>query len=118
MICPVCSYAFAVAGPDASGRAATLVDCNHCGKFGLTGSLVACLPTLLAQRDAAPKLSHVIRRAHETGQLLLLDSYTTEAILENPLPRPRFVLRAIGSVECVAAVALFGQQRSMLIGQI
>lgn len=89
MICPVCSYAFAVAGPDASGRAATLVDCTHCGKFGLTGSLVACLPTLLAQRDAAPKLSHVIRRAHETGQLLLLDSYTTEAILENPLPRPR-----------------------------
>jgi hypothetical protein len=89
MTCPVCSYAFAVAGPDASGQETTLLDCAHCGKFGLTGTLVACLPTLLVQREAAPKLSHVIRKAHETGQQLLLNSYTAEAILQNPLPRPR-----------------------------
>ena len=89
MTCPVCSYPFAVAGPDASGRDVTLVDCAHCGKFGLTGTLVACLPNLLIQPDAAPKLSHVIRKAHETGQQLMLDSYTAEAILQNPLPRPR-----------------------------
>ena len=89
MTCPICSYAFAVADPDAAGREARLVDCAHCGKFGLTGTLMACLPTLLAQRDAAPKLSHVIRKAHETGQQLLLNSYTAEAILQNALPRPR-----------------------------
>lgn len=89
MTCPICSYAFAVAGPDASGQDATLVDCAHCGEFGLTGSLVACLPTFLAQHDSAAKLSHVIRKANETGQQLLLDSYTAEAILKNPLPRPR-----------------------------
>lgn len=89
MTCPVCSYPFAVAGPDASGRDATLVDCAHCGKFGLTGTLVACLPTLLVQPDAAPKLSHVMRKVHETAQQLVLDSYTAEAILQNPLPRPR-----------------------------
>lgn len=89
MNCPVCSYASAVAGPDASGRDATLVDCAHCGKFGLTGTVVASLPTLLAQRDAAPKLSHVFRKAHETGEKLVLDSYTAKAILQSPLPRPR-----------------------------
>lgn len=89
MTCPVCSYAFAVAGPDASDPDRTLVDCAHCGKFALTGTLVASLPTLLDQRDAAPKLSHVIRKAHETGQQVVLASYTAEAILENPLPRPR-----------------------------
>jgi len=89
MTCPVCGYSFAVAGPDATGRDAMLVDCAHCGKFGLTGTLMACLPSLLVQRDAAPKLSHVIRKAHETGQQLLLNSYTAEAILQNPLPRPR-----------------------------
>ncbi len=89
MTCPVCGNSSAVAGPDASGRDATLVNCAHCGKFGLTGSLVATLPTLLLSSDAAPKLSHVIRKAHETGQQLLLNSYTAEAILQNPLPRPR-----------------------------
>ena len=89
MTCPVCGYSFAVAELDASGRDANSVDCAHCGKFGLTGTLVACLPTLLIQAEAAPKLSHVIRKAHETGQQLVLDSYTAEAILQNPLPRPR-----------------------------
>lgn len=89
MTCPVCSYSFAVFGPDATGRDATLVDCAHCGKFGLTGTLMACLPNLLLQCDAAPKLSHVIRKAHETGQQLLINSNTAEAILQNPLPRPR-----------------------------
>lgn len=89
MTCLVCNYSFAVTVPDASGRDVQLVDCAHCGKFGLTGTLVACLPTLLTQPDAAPKLSHVIRKANETGQQLVLDSYTAEAILQNPLPRPR-----------------------------
>lgn len=89
MTCPVCGNASAIAGPDASGRDATLIDCPYCGKFGLAGTLVASLPTLLLSRDAAPKLSHVIRKAHETGQRLLLNSYTAQAILENPLPRPR-----------------------------
>jgi hypothetical protein len=51
--------------------------------------LSASLPHLLRSKDAAPKLSHVIRKAHEAGQRLLLDSYTAEAILRNPLPRPR-----------------------------
>lgn len=89
MSCPVCGNPSAVAGPDASGRDATLVTCAYCGKFGLTGTLVTTLPNLLLSSDAATKLSHVIRRAHETGQQLLLNSYTAEAILQNPLPRPR-----------------------------
>lgn len=89
MTCPVCSLEFAISGPDATGRDAILVDCDHCGKFGVTGTLAASLPNLLTRKDAAPKLSHVIRKAYEAGQRPLLDSYTAEAILQNPLPRPR-----------------------------
>ncbi|MFA7243072.1 MAG: hypothetical protein WC091_23435 [Sulfuricellaceae bacterium] len=89
MTCPICGNTSAAAGLNALGRDASLVNCTHCGKFGLTGSLAAALPSLLLSRDAAPKLSHVVRKAHETGQQLLLNSYTVEAILENPLPRPR-----------------------------
>lgn len=63
--------------------------CAHCGKFGLSETLVACLPRLLLERDAAPKLSHVIRKAYETGQQLLLDLCFADAILQSPLPRPR-----------------------------
>lgn len=89
MTCPLCGNASAVAGLDASGRDATLVNCPHCGKFGLTGTLGATLTNLLLSNDAAPKLSHVVRKAHEAGQQLLLNSYTAEAVLQNPLPRPR-----------------------------
>lgn len=89
MACPVCSYPSAVGGPDPTGRDATWVNCIHCGKFGISRTLLATLSTLLAQRDAAPKLSHVIRKAHDAGQHLLLNTHTAEAILGNPLPRPR-----------------------------
>lgn len=89
MNCPVCNSPFATFPDDAAWRDALLVDCSHCGKFGLSRTLVACLPDLLLQRDAAPKLSHVIRKADEAGQQLFLKSYTAEAILQNPLPRPR-----------------------------
>lgn len=89
MSCPVCKFAFAAVETDPSGRDAIKVDCAHCGIFGLTGSLHSTLPTLLTQRDASPKLSHVIRKAHESGQYILVDTYTAEAVLANPLPRPR-----------------------------
>lgn len=89
MNCPLCGNVSAVVGPDASGQDATLVNCPHCGKFGLSGTLAATLSNFLLARDAAPKLSHVVRKAHEAEQQLLLNSYTAEAILLNPLPRPR-----------------------------
>jgi hypothetical protein len=89
MICPVCGSTPATVEADPTGRDAVNVDCAHCGTFGLTGSLQASLPTLLTQKDASPKLSHVARKAHEAGQCLVLDTYTAQAILDNPLPRPR-----------------------------
>lgn len=89
MTCPLCGNSQAIVGADSSGRDAILVNCPRCGKYGITGSLQAMLPNLLAKPDAAPKLSHVVRKAHEAGQALVLDSATGEAILQNPLPRPR-----------------------------
>jgi hypothetical protein len=89
MSCPVCACSAAVAASDQAARDAIRVECDHCGTFGLTRPLLAVLPGLLAQKDAAPKLSHVVRKAHESGQKLVLDSYTAQAVLANPLPRPR-----------------------------
>lgn len=89
MSCPVCGFAFATVEADPSGRDAVKVNCARCGTFGLTGSLNASLPALLTQRDASPKLSHVARKAHESDQYIVVDTYTAQAILANPLPRPR-----------------------------
>lgn len=50
---------------------------------------MASLPHYLQQKDAATKLAHVARKASDTGTPLLLTSYVAEAVMENPLPRPR-----------------------------
>lgn len=89
MSCPVCTLISATVEPDPTSRDAVKVACDHCGTFGLTAPLHGALPGLLAERDAAPKLSHVVRKAHESGQHLVVDTYTAQAILGNPLPRPR-----------------------------
>lgn len=89
MTCPVCNHPLAASQHDATGRDVSWIDCAHCGRFGLSETLLACLPKLLLERDAAPKFSHVMRKAHETAQQLLLDSYSVETILQSPLPRPR-----------------------------
>ena len=39
--------------------------------------------------DAGAKLSHAIRRAQERKESVLLNTYTAEAIIKHPLPRPR-----------------------------
>ena len=89
MSCPVCEFAFATVETDPSGRDAIKVNCAHCGTFGLTRSLESSLSIFLTQGDASSKLSHVVRKAHESGQYILIDTFTAEAILANPLPRPR-----------------------------
>lgn len=56
----------------------------------LSRSLVATLPHLRGvDADASAKLSHFLRRAQEGKQPTLLDTYTSEAVLKQPLPRPR-----------------------------
>jgi hypothetical protein len=86
--CPICGSASATIQNHPT-KDAHVVDCAHCGAFSVSGSLVSCLSGYLNNPDAAPKLSHVIRKAHEAGQQFLLDTYACEAILKNPLPRPR-----------------------------
>lgn len=87
--CPVCESMLFSVEPNTS-RDATQYACPKCGKFMLTESLVASLPHLLSTyTDAAAKLSHTLRRAQEGSELVLLDTYTAEAVLKQPLPRPR-----------------------------
>lgn len=87
--CPVC--ASVLRSVDANtGRDAKLYDCPRCGTFMLSGSLVASLPHLLASNlDGGAKLSHAIRKAGTAGRPILLATYTAEAIMKKPLPRPR-----------------------------
>jgi hypothetical protein len=88
--CPICDTPVSRYEHDPSGRDAVLVDCAHCGPFALSGSLVASLPHLRSTHaDAAPKLSHALRRAQEASPRPLFNSYVADAVVKQSLPRPR-----------------------------
>jgi len=87
--CPVCDREVERLEHDPQKRDAVQIDCPHCGKFSLSGSLEAELPSLLKQPDAQPKLSHALRRSQESSARPLFDTYVAEAALKQPLPRPR-----------------------------
>lgn len=88
--CPICDSPLTHSEQIVDGRDANVYSCPRCGTFGLSGSLAATLPQLLnLHPDATAKLSHLIRRAQDGRQPVLLDTYTAEAALKQPLPRPR-----------------------------
>ena len=88
--CPICSSPATRRERDPSGRDAILVDCPHCGTFAIAGSLEATLPHLRStDQDATAKLAHALRRAEESSDRPLFTTYTTEAVLKQPLPRPK-----------------------------
>lgn len=89
MQCPLCSIEGANVTRDKAGRDATNIECKHCGKFSLSGSLLASLPHYLQSPDAATKLSHIARKASDAGNPPLLTTYLAEALMDTPLPRPR-----------------------------
>lgn len=89
MQCPICSIDGANTARDIAGRDETKVQCRHCGDFLLSGSLMASLPHYLQHPEVATKLSHVARKASDTGTPLLLTTYVAETVIEKPLPRPR-----------------------------
>ncbi len=87
--CPICDSDLLVPSANAGGDATKFV-CPRCGRFTLTGPLLASLPHLLSiDKLARAKLSHVLRRANENGEQAVLTTDTAEAILKQPLPRPR-----------------------------
>lgn len=55
----------------------------------LSGSLAASLPHYFQQPEASTKLSHVARKASDSGEPLLITTYLAEAVIKKPLPRPR-----------------------------
>jgi hypothetical protein len=85
--CPVCkSESHHAGGGD------LYVDCPRCGKFGLTGSLVATLqPELDAGIHRRALMSHNLRRMQrENAKLMLIDSYNVESFwLSERLPTPQ-----------------------------
>ena len=88
--CPVCRKPLLAESPHPGGRDATQFSCPRCGRFLLTGSLLATLPhTLLSVPDAAAKLSHALRRAQEVNAEVLFSTATIEEVLQRPLPRPQ-----------------------------
>lgn len=90
LTCPICDAVVTRCEHDSTGRDAVLIDCPHCGHFAISGSLAATLPHMRgASHDASPKLSHALRRAAESNERPLFTTYTAEAVLKQPLPRPR-----------------------------
>jgi hypothetical protein len=89
MECPVCGDQLARVVADRQRVGTVSVKCRRCGNFGLTDSEVSTLPEQLKRVDALYKISHVLRKATEAQNYLLLDTDTAEEILKHPLPRPR-----------------------------
>jgi hypothetical protein len=66
-----------------------LYDCPLCGKFSLTGSLVASLPHLREKnKDASTKLSHATRTMQSSNSEVDLNTYIVDEIINKPLPSP------------------------------
>lgn len=90
LTCPVCQLTASRIEHEPTGRGAILVDCAHCGNFALSSSLFAMLPQLRESAvDARAKLSHALRRSSQAAGRPLFTSHTAEAVLRQPLPRPR-----------------------------
>jgi len=88
--CPICRRSDANVQADPLSRDAIVVDCRHCGSFGLTRSLVACLGDFLNRNlDGQAKLSHALRRAQSSTARPLFSSDQLEVISRAELPRPR-----------------------------
>lgn len=83
-------YAYPDAILECGGQEATQFSCLRCGRFVLTGKLIATLPhTLASTPDAAAKLSHALRRAQEVSSEARFSTPTIEEVLLRPLPRPQ-----------------------------
>jgi hypothetical protein len=88
--CPVCNTPLLAQPLNAGGKDATQFACPRCGRFVLTGTLIATLPhTLALTPDAAAKLSHALRRAQEVNSEVCFSTSTIEEVLLRPLPRPQ-----------------------------
>lgn len=89
-ICPVCNSQLKELRPNPDRRDASFFSCPQCGDFILSRSLIATLPhTLQSNKDAIAKISHALRAMQETNKGAKLDEYTIDAILKQPLPRPK-----------------------------
>lgn len=88
--CPICDSPVDHQERDPAGSDALLVDCPRCGNFAVAHSLAASLPHLRSSFDeSAPRLSHALRRAQEGSPRPLFTTQVAEAVLKQPLPRPR-----------------------------
>jgi hypothetical protein len=93
-LCPVCNSDLKEKVGGAAD--ATFFSCPLCGKFVLSGTLIATLPYVLqANKDASSKISHAlqamqaINKSSEHNRYTALDTYTVNEIIKRPLPTPR-----------------------------
>lgn len=89
-LCPVCGNALRTSIQSHPRRDASWIDCPNCGRALLSRSLIACLPGIIQRGSDAPaKLSHAIRQSTSKSNETPFTTHDADAILENPLPRPR-----------------------------
>lgn len=88
--CPVCGNQLNSKLIAHATRDASWLDCPNCGKALLSRTLITCLPGIF-QRDAeaSAKLSYAIRQSHRGANDMPFTAHDADAILKNPLPRPR-----------------------------
>ncbi len=88
--CPICSSELTKHVPMPNGQDAEFFNCTLCGKFILSGTLVACISTNLdGDPEAISKVSHAIRRMQSTGRDVQLHTGVLGEILKQTLPKPK-----------------------------
>lgn len=88
-LCPVCGSELKAITESPEGRDATYYSCPQCGDFILSRTLVATLPTKLAENaDASAKISHALRSMQQVNEGAELYTTTVEEVLKRPLPSP------------------------------
>jgi len=89
-LCPVCSTELKKAPIAEFDRDVRAFSCYRCGDFALSRELIEDIPYYFRKdKNADVKLSHALRIMQRINEKVELSAISIDAILENPLPRPK-----------------------------
>lgn len=89
-ICQVCQQKLKDTQGRPEGRHVDFFSCPQCGEYFASKSVLSVLPAKLeSEKDAAAKISNMLRQSYEYGQIPTLYTSTIDEILKRKLPNPR-----------------------------
>ncbi len=88
--CQVCKEKLKESKNRPEGKDANFYSCPQCGDYLASESALSVLPSKLEnEKDAGPKISHMLRQAYEYGNIPTLYSNTIDEVIKKKLPNPK-----------------------------